>query len=159
MVSNPLPAIARVVAQQRWVMRGAGVVLPAEKFLRRVTGGRYGVLDLSGLPSIQVTVRGRKTGLPRSTSLLYVPDGADFLLIGSNWGKQAHPAWSANLRAATEATARLGSAEFPVSVTEVTGVERKAAWDQAVEFWPGYEMEHELAGGREFRIFRLSRLG
>lgn len=158
MVSNPLPAIGRTLAQQRWAMRGAGVVLPVERFLRRVTGDRFGVLDLSGLPSIQVTVAGRKTGLPRSTSLLYVPDGADFLLIGSNWGKPVHPAWSANLRAATEATARVGSSEFPVSVTEISGTDRKLVWDQAVEFWPGYEMEHELAGGREFRIFRLSRL-
>ncbi|GGK35187.1 nitroreductase family deazaflavin-dependent oxidoreductase [Nocardia camponoti] len=156
---NSIQRFARGFARQPWVMRGAGVVLPAERFLRRVTGGRFGVLDIGGLPSIQITVVGRKSGLERTTSLLCVPDGDGFLLVGSNWGRPEHPAWSANLRAATTATAVYkGSAPFKVSVTEFTGVERKRYWDQVVEFWPGYEMEAGLAQGREFRIFRLARV-
>ncbi|MEV0432472.1 nitroreductase family deazaflavin-dependent oxidoreductase [Nocardia sp. NPDC050413] len=159
MVWNPLPRVARVFGAQAWVMRGASVVLPAERLLRRFSGGRWGVLDLAGLPSIEVTVVGRKSGVPRTTSLLCVPDGDGFFLVGSNWGKPEHPAWSANLRAARTASVRFnGSAAFPVSVTEITGVERKRVWDQVVEFWPGYEMEYQLAGGREFRIFRLDRI-
>ncbi|WP_431951628.1 nitroreductase family deazaflavin-dependent oxidoreductase [Nocardia lijiangensis] len=157
MVSNPLPALARRFAQQRWVMRLAPVVLPLERFVRWVTRGRMGVLDLVGLPSIEVTVAGRKTGVPRTTSLLYVPQGTDFLVIGSNWGSAKHPAWSANLRAASTAMVGHRGERFSVRVTEVTGVERKRAWDLAVEFWPGYEMEYELSGGREFRIFELRR--
>ena len=35
---------------------------------------------------------------------------------------------------------------------------RLGMMDQAVEFWPGYEMEFQLSGGREFRIFRLDRI-
>ncbi|MFD9547430.1 nitroreductase family deazaflavin-dependent oxidoreductase [Nocardia salmonicida] len=159
MVFNPLPGFARVFATQPWVMRGAGVVLPTERLLRRLSGGRWGVLDLAGLPSIEITVVGRKSGQPRTTSLLCVPDGDGFYLVGSNWGKPEHPAWSANLRAARTASARFGgSSAFPVTVAEITGVERKRVWDQAVEFWPGYEMEFRLSGGREFRIFRLDRI-
>ncbi|WP_029893827.1 nitroreductase family deazaflavin-dependent oxidoreductase [Nocardia brasiliensis] len=157
MVSNPLPSFARQLARQRWAMRGAPVVLPVERTIRRWTGGRKGVLDLAGLPSIEITVAGRKTGTPRTTSLLYVPRGEDFLVIGSNWGSAKHPAWSANLRAATTATVRHGGEQFEVTVTELTGVERKSAWDLAVEFWPGYEMEYELSGGRQFRMFLLRR--
>ncbi|MFE7723351.1 nitroreductase family deazaflavin-dependent oxidoreductase [Nocardia rhizosphaerihabitans] len=159
MAWNPLPALARDFATQPWVMRGAGVVLPAERLLRRVSGGRWGVLDLAGLPSIEVTVVGRKSGQPRTTSLLCVPDGDGFYLVGSNWGKPQHPAWSANLRAARTASVRYNSSSsFPVTVTEITGVERKRVWDQVVEFWPGYEMEFDLSGRREFRIFRLDRI-
>ncbi|MFD3701594.1 nitroreductase family deazaflavin-dependent oxidoreductase [Nocardia sp. NPDC058658] len=159
MVRNPSQRLARLIAVQPWAMRGAGVVLPAERMLRRLTGGRRGVLDLAGLPSIEITVVGRKSGQPRTTSLLCVPDGGGFYLVGSNWGKPQHPAWSANLRAASTATARFnGSSAFPVSVAEVTGVDRKRVWDQVVEFWPGYEMEYKLAAGREFRIFRLDRI-
>lgn len=157
MVSNPLPGLARRLGRQPWMMRATPVVLPLERFVRRVSGDRLGVLDLAGLPSIEVTVAGRKSGLPRTTSLLYVPRGADFLVVGSNWGNKAHPAWSANLRAASSATVRHRGERFPVRVTEITGVDRKRAWDHAVEFWPGYEMEHELSGGREFRIFELTR--
>ncbi|MET9211157.1 MULTISPECIES: nitroreductase family deazaflavin-dependent oxidoreductase [unclassified Nocardia] len=159
MPRNPLPALAREFATQPWVMRGAGIVLPAERLLRRLSGGRWGVLDLAGLPSIEVTVVGRKSGQPRTTSLLCVPDGDGFYLVGSNWGKPEHPAWSANLRAARTASVRYNSSSaFPVTVAEITGVERKRVWDLAVEFWPGYEMEFERSGGREFRIFRLDRI-
>ncbi|MFQ6397486.1 nitroreductase family deazaflavin-dependent oxidoreductase [Nocardia sp. KC 131] len=157
MVSNPLPRVARRLAARRWVMRIAPVVLRLERVVRRVSGGKRGILDLAGLPSIEITVPGRKTGLPRSTSLLYVPDGANFLVLGSNWGSAKHPVWSANLRAAAAATVRTKSEQLEVTVNEVTGVDRKRVWDLAVEFWPGYEMECELSGGREFRIFELRR--
>ncbi|MFC6010251.1 nitroreductase family deazaflavin-dependent oxidoreductase [Nocardia lasii] len=160
MVWNPSQDLARFLASQPWVMRGAGVVLPTERLLRRLSGGRWGVLDLAGLPSIEITVVGRKSGQPRTTSLLCVPEGDNsFYLVGSNWGKPQHPAWSANLRAARTASARFnGSSAFPVTVTEIGGVDRKRVWDQIVEFWPGYEMEYRLADGREFRIFRLDRI-
>jgi deazaflavin-dependent oxidoreductase (nitroreductase family) len=156
-VSNPLPAVARRIAQKRWVMRTAPIVLPLERFIRRVSGGRHGVLDLAGLPSIEITVPGRKTGIPRTTSLLCVPHGEDFLVLGSNWGSVKHPVWSANLRAASTVTVHYKNERFDVTVTQVAGVDRKRAWDLAVEFWPGYEMEYELSGGREFRIFELRR--
>ncbi|MEU7632974.1 nitroreductase family deazaflavin-dependent oxidoreductase [Nocardia sp. NPDC049220] len=158
MVSNPLPSLSRRLAQQRWVMRAGPVVLPLERLIRRVSGGRMGVLDLAGLPSVEVTVPGRKTGIPRTTSLLYVPHGDDFLILGSNWGRQKHPVWSTNMRATGGATVRHRGERFPVSVTEITGVDRKRAWDLALEFWPGYAMEHELSGRRRFRIFQLRRL-
>jgi deazaflavin-dependent oxidoreductase (nitroreductase family) len=157
MVSNPLPRVARRLAARRWVMRAAPVVLRLERVVRRVSGGKRGILDLAGLPSIEITVPGRKTGLPRTTSLLSVPDGGNFVVLGSNWGSVKHPVWSANLRAAATATVRTKSEQFEVTVTEVTGVDRKRVWDLAVEFWPGYVMECELSGGREFRIFELRR--
>ncbi|MGY4102916.1 nitroreductase family deazaflavin-dependent oxidoreductase [Nocardia sp. R16R-3T] len=157
MVSNPLPALARWIAGKRWVMRTAPLVLRLERFVRWVSRGRHGVLDLAGLPSIEITVAGRRTGIPRTTSLLYVPRGDDFLVIGSNWGSLEHPVWSANLRAASTAIVRLKGEQFDVTVTEVTGMDHKRAWDLAVEFWPGYEMECELSGGRVFRIFELRR--
>ncbi|NKY26124.1 nitroreductase family deazaflavin-dependent oxidoreductase [Nocardia gamkensis] len=158
MVSNPVPALARRLAQRRWVMRSAPVVLRVERLIRRASGGRKGVLDLAGLPSVEVTVPGRKTGIPRTTSLLYVPHGADFVVLGSNWGGPKHPAWSANLRAAQTASVRHKGEQFPATVREITGVERKRVWDLAVEFWPGYAMEYELSGGRVFRIFELRRV-
>ncbi|MEU2034610.1 nitroreductase family deazaflavin-dependent oxidoreductase [Nocardia amamiensis] len=158
MVSNPLPPLARRLAQRRWVMRWAPVVLRVERLIRRFSGGRLGVLDLVGLPSVEITVAGRKTGIPRTTSLLYVPHDEDFVVLGSNWGSPEHPAWSANLRAADTASARCKGEQFLVTVREITGVERKRFWDLAVEFWPGYAMEYELSGGREFRIFELRRL-
>ncbi|MET7770590.1 nitroreductase family deazaflavin-dependent oxidoreductase [Nocardia sp. NPDC005366] len=157
MVSNPLPNLARWLGRQPWVMGTARFVLPTERLIRALSRNRIGVLDIAGLPSLRMTVTGRKSGLPRETSLLYVPRGEDFLIIGSNWGSRQHPVWSANLRAAGTALVRLHGETFPVSATEIDGVDRERAWDLAVEFWPGYRVEERLAGGREFRIFELRR--
>src|SRR5689334_6416317 len=97
-IGNPLSALGRAIARIPWVMRTGPVVIVLERVIRRLTGGRHGVLDLAGLPSMELTVRGRKSGLPRTVSLLYVPDGPErYLLIGSNWGRPEHPSWSANL--------------------------------------------------------------
>ncbi|UGT63054.1 nitroreductase family deazaflavin-dependent oxidoreductase [Nocardia asteroides] len=154
---NPLSPLARRLGQQPWVMRAAPLILPTERFLRRVSGNRFGVLDLAGLPTLRLTVAGRKSGKPRETSLLYVPHGANFLIIGSNWGNAEHPVWSANLRAADTAQVRLHGRNFPVTVTELEGAERARAWAAALAFWPGYRMEERLAAGRRFRIFELRR--
>lgn len=138
-------------------MRTAPLVLPAERLIRALSGNRLGVLDLAGLPSLRLTVAGRRTGRPRETSLLCVPHGEGFLIIGSNWGSTHHPAWSTNLRAAGTALVHLHGETFPVSATELEGLDRARAWERVVEYWPGYRVEEELAGGREFRIFELRR--
>jgi len=126
--------------------------------LRRVSRDRIGVLDLVGLTSLQVTVPGRKTGIPRTTPLQYVPDGDAFLVVGSNWGSGKHPGWSANLTAVQQVTVRRRDEQFTASVRTLTGVERAQAWDKAVGFWPNYEIARDLAGGREFRLFTLERI-
>lgn len=156
MVSNPLPAVGRLLASWPWVMRLAPAILALERTVRRVSGGRHGVLDLAGLPSVEVTVTGRKTGLPRTVSLLYVPDGKNYLLVGSNWGRRQHPAWSANLLHADKAELNTGGARFEVAVRTLDGPEREQAWQRAVAFWPGYAMEQRLAGARVFRLFILT---
>ncbi|MGV9749921.1 nitroreductase family deazaflavin-dependent oxidoreductase [Nocardia farcinica] len=158
MAANPLPVLARYLARQRWVMRTAPLVVRLERLVRRLTRGRYGVLDLAGLPSLELTVAGRKTGRPRTTALLYVPYGPDHLVVGSNWGSAKHPVWSANLRAADRAVVHRRGERYRVRVVELTGPERKEAWAAAVRFWPGYLMECELSGGREFRMFVLQRV-
>ncbi|WP_245663155.1 nitroreductase family deazaflavin-dependent oxidoreductase [Nocardia inohanensis] len=157
---NPLPAIGRALARRPIVMRTAPAVVALERVTRRLTKGRKGVLDLAGLPALQLTVRGRRTGLPRTVSLLYVPDLEDektILLIGSNWGQQRHPAWSANLTSADSAELQIGDEHFTVNVRQLTGIDRERAWQRALTFWPGYAMEQRLAGTRRFRLFELTR--
>ncbi|MEV6773776.1 nitroreductase family deazaflavin-dependent oxidoreductase [Nocardia sp. NPDC051030] len=159
MLHNPLPPVARLLARQPWMMRAAPLVMWLESLIRRLTRGRRGILDVAGLPSLEITVPGRKTGLPRTTSLLTVPSGDVFLVLGSGWGSTKHPAWTANLRAAETASVVYQGQRFTVTVTELHGVDRKQAWDYALDFWPGYEMEHRRSDHREFRIFELRRVG
>ena len=55
---------------------------------------------MAGLPSIYLTVRGRKSGVERTTPLLCVPDGGTWLIAGSYFGGPKTPLWVGNLRAA-----------------------------------------------------------
>ena len=48
---------------------------------------------LSGLPIIQLTTIGARSGRPRTVPLVGIPDGDRLILIASNWGQTKHPAW------------------------------------------------------------------
>ncbi|NUS44267.1 MAG: nitroreductase family deazaflavin-dependent oxidoreductase [Mycobacteriaceae bacterium] len=156
---NPVPAVVRRVGTRPSLMRFEPVVVRLETAVRRLTRGRRGVLDLAGLPSVEVTAPGRRTGIPRTTALLYVPDADPdvVLLVGSNWGRPKHPAWSANLLVADKAELHRRGDRFPVTVTPLDGPARDAAWQRAVAFWPGYAMEQRMASHRPFRLFELRR--
>jgi deazaflavin-dependent oxidoreductase (nitroreductase family) len=95
---NPLQRVARNPTAYRWlVLRGRVIAEALESLLRFATSGRVGVLDLAGLPNVQITTAGRKTGLARTATVQYEPDGDGLVLVGSNWGRERHPSWSANL--------------------------------------------------------------
>ncbi|WP_068278287.1 nitroreductase family deazaflavin-dependent oxidoreductase [Aldersonia kunmingensis] len=152
---GPLPRLGRYLGSRTWVMRFGPAIKRIEQTVRGVTGGRYGVLDIAGLPSVQITVLGRKSGLPRTTSVLCVPDGDTDLVIGSNFGGHKHPGWSANLMEADAAAVRRNGTDYTAVPELLTGADREQAWEYAVAAWPGYQMEANRAAGREFRIFRL----
>jgi deazaflavin-dependent oxidoreductase (nitroreductase family) len=152
---HPLRALVRRAGTHRWLLTVAPPLVRAENWLRRRSGNRLNLIGVAGLASLQLTVPGRRTGTPRTVALLTIPEPNGYLLVGSNWGRQQHPAWSANLLAVDEAQISTGRAEQRVSVRLLTGEERAAAWTAALDYWPGYRMEYEESGRREFRLFRL----
>ncbi len=153
-----MQALARQPFSYRLLMKQSGLVERMERLLRWLTRGRLGVLDLVGLPSVVVTVPGRKTGAPRTKTLQCVPYGDAFVLVGSNWGRTTHPAWSANLMAASRVRVRRRNEEFDAGVRLLSGDERDRAWRSVVDFWPNYQIAQEMAGGRGFRLFALERM-
>jgi deazaflavin-dependent oxidoreductase (nitroreductase family) len=67
-------------------------------------------------PNALLTVRGRKTGVPRTTPVALVLVGGRRWIIGT-FGEVN---WVQNLRAAGEATLRQGSRREPIRATELT---------------------------------------
>jgi deazaflavin-dependent oxidoreductase (nitroreductase family) len=154
---NALQRLARHPAAYRWlVLNGRPVVEGLESLLRFATNGRLGVLDLAGLPNVRITISGRKTGLARSATVQYVPDGAGLLLVGSNWGRERHPSWSANLKAVQRVTVRRRGHRFVATVQLLTGAERDKAWATVLAYWPNYLLAQDRAGRRQFRLFLLT---
>ena len=64
----------------------------------RVFGGRV-LMSSMMLPCAIVTTTGRKSGLPRESPLATVPLDGCLYVVGSNFGRPHHPAWSWNLLA------------------------------------------------------------
>jgi len=154
---NPLQRVARnPTVYRRLVLGGRPAAESTEALLRFATGGRLGVLDLVGLPNVRITLSGRKTGLARTATVQYVPAGSDLLLVGSNWGREKHPSWSANLKATQRVTVREHGHRFVANVQLLTGEERDTAWAAVVAHWPNYQLAQDQAGGRRFRLFRLT---
>lgn len=154
---HPLTKLAHRLGRYPSVMKLAPVILVLDRFLHRLTKGRASVLGIARMPSLRLVTTGRKTGLPRASDLLYTPYDGEYVLIGSGWGRPNHPAWTLNLMANPEATIFVRGRAIPVVARRAEGPETHDIWQAALRNWPGYEMEKRLAGGREFRIFVLSK--
>jgi deazaflavin-dependent oxidoreductase (nitroreductase family) len=154
---NPLQRmLGNPTAYRRLVLNGRPVAETLEALLRFATGGRLGVLDLAGLPNVRITTSGRKTGLARTATVQYVPVGNGLLLVGSNWGRDRHPSWSANLKATQRVTVRGRGERSVATVRLLTGAERDEAWSAVLAHWPNYQLAQERAGRRQFRLFLLT---
>jgi deazaflavin-dependent oxidoreductase (nitroreductase family) len=126
-----------------------------DRWLGRVTRGR--VVALGMAPGLVLTTTGRKSGLPRSSPLIYLRDGDDLIVIGSNWGGPAEPLWVGNLLAEPRARVTLDGQELAVTAAETSGAEYDRLWQAIVAQWPGYRAYRRRAAHRPIRIFRLSR--
>lgn len=127
---------------------------PIHLRLYKWTGGR---INLSALlvPSLILETVGAKSGLQRETPLMCWPqrDGS-YLVAGSNWGQEKHPAWTANLLAKPDVSIVIARKRRQVTARLLDGAEREAAWPILEAQWPGYRA-YESKAGREIRIFRL----
>ena len=112
---------------------------PVHRRLYRWTGGR-GVLSRAlGVDMILVTVPGRQSGASRTIPLAAVRDGRDWIVVGSNAGKAAMPAWAHNLRDAGAVTVEHRTEAAAFRAVEAAGDERERCWSIAVGAYPGFE--------------------
>lgn len=131
-----------------------------DRSLQQVTRGRASLAGIVGMPLMLLETTGRHTGQPRVTPLTFLTQGADFLVVGSNWGQERHPAWALNLLGTPDAVVSLSGERIPVHARRLAGEERAAAWSRLIELWPAYDEYAErvkATSGREIMVFRLER--
>ena len=91
------------------------------------TDGRIGASV--GLPMLLLTVTGRKSGLERSTPLVYFEDRGGYVVVGSDGGARRDPQWWKNLRVNPTATVRVGRRVFEVTARLAKDAERERIWE------------------------------
>jgi deazaflavin-dependent oxidoreductase (nitroreductase family) len=119
----------------------------------RATKGKvFGRMGKS--PILLLNTVGRKSGKKRTTPLLYIMDGEDFVLIASKGGAPTHPAWYLNLMANPDVTVEVGDREVKVRAEEVSGAEKTRLWQKMVEMYPTYD-DYQTRTEREIPLLIL----
>jgi deazaflavin-dependent oxidoreductase (nitroreductase family) len=138
--------------------RGIQYVAPAVRaldgFLYRRRRGRLTTVGLVGLPSLTLHVLGRRTSREYRIPLLCHRWEDGYVIVGSNWGRPEHPAWTANLMAARFVTVNYRGQLQRVKSRLLKGPEREHLWPRLVESWPGYR-SYANRLDRELRMFLL----
>ena len=121
----------------------------------RLSRGRWTFAGLVGLPIIQLTTIGAKSGQPHAVPLVGLLDGEKIALIGTNFGKPNHPGWVHNLKANPECQVCYNRALQRYIARFTEGQERETYWQMALSYYVGYEKYKTRAGEREIAVIVL----
>ena len=121
--------------------------------LYRLSGGRIGG-RVNQAPVLLLTTTGRRSGQKRTAPVVYLADGEDVVVIGSNAGHNRTPAWSLNLKANPEAEVELGRERRAVRARVAEGEERAELWRKHNEQYSGFD-EYEARTDRDIALFVL----
>lgn len=106
-----------------------------EQILRTGTTDGVTVYDR---PIVLFGMIGAKSGKARLVPLMRVEHDGSYAMVASKGGAPEHPAWYANVKANPAVTLQDGEVVDTFQAREVSGEERAAWWDRAVEAFPPY---------------------
>jgi len=137
----------------RWVN---GLVDRSWPLLRRLVGGHVALYRRSGgrlghrppgfPPMLLLDHVGARSGVKRTSPLVYTRDGEDFVLVASKGGYPRHPAWLFNLRAHPDTTIQVGPRVIAVRAREAGEQERTRLWPRCLATYRGFADYQERAG-------------
>ncbi|MBT4521067.1 MAG: nitroreductase family deazaflavin-dependent oxidoreductase [Halieaceae bacterium] len=137
-----------------WVIKLLGrVIPPLDRLLLRISRGW---ISTAMQTIVLMETTGAKSGLRRETVTLCMRDGDNIVLVGSNWGLPAHPAWVFNLRANPETLVRFRGYVGSMRAREINGSERADMWSRLVHHNPQYQRYAE-GTERELPVLLLER--
>jgi len=93
-----------------------------------------------------LSVIGRKSGLSRTTPLVYFEDNDNFVVVGSDGAARRDPQWWKNLKRNPQAIVRVGRDRFHARARLATGEERERLWRIAIgvnPMWASYQSKTE----------------
>ena len=152
---NPMRWMAVKLGGQSWLPKYSRLIVGSDKLIQRLTRGRLTIMMATGLKELVLQVPGRKSGILRTTPLLCVPHGDGWLVVGSNWGAPAPPAWAGNLRVAEEPLVTFKGRTVATDARELHGPERDEKWAVLTASWPNYAKYAERTD-RELPLFWLT---
>ncbi len=120
----------------------------------RETGGEVGYL-WNGVPTLLLSVTGRRSGLSRTSALIFGRDGDHYLVVASLGGAPMHPKWYLNLQADPNVTIQVKDEHIPVVASTAGPDERPRLWKIMTDVWPNYDV-YQSRTDREIPVVVLS---
>lgn len=111
----------------------------------------------AGRPLLLLTTTGARSGVQRTTPLVYTTDGERLVIIASKGGAPTNPAWYHNLTANPEATVELGTERFQVRAEVAQGDERDRLFEAQAAQMPNFA-EYQRKTSRRIPVVTLQRL-
>lgn len=111
----------------------------AHRALLKLSGGRVGY-DAMGMPVLELTTIGRRSGQPRSVMLTApLHEDGHPVVVAARGGDDTHPAWFLNLRDRPEVEVSIqGGPRTPMTARIVTAQERARMWPQIAGKYANY---------------------
>jgi deazaflavin-dependent oxidoreductase (nitroreductase family) len=123
-------------------------------WLWTLTRGSF-VDSVGAAPFLLLTTTGRKTRRLRTTPVLYLEDGRDFVVVASFGGNDMHPAWYLNLKECPEAEVVIRGERRTVIAREITSEKKELIWRGLVKLYPQFEI-YQQRTSREIPLLRLT---
>ena len=153
---NAFQKVIHRLLMLKWVSAFLAVVLyRLDAVVFKLSGGRRTVTEIVGLPIIQLTTIGAKSGQPRAMPLVSLFDGEKIAIIGSNFGRKTNPGWYYNLKSNPKCIVQFGSQIAEYIARQVEGEEREKYWQMAVAYYAGYEKYKQRAAHRHIPVMLL----
>jgi deazaflavin-dependent oxidoreductase (nitroreductase family) len=104
----------------------------------RESGGEIGYL-WNGVPTLLLTVTGRRSEQPRTSALIFARDGEDYLVVASMGGAPRHPQWYRNLRWTPRAQIQVRDQTIDVTARTASPKDKPRLWSIVTGVWPNYD--------------------
>ena len=136
----------------------AGETLFGEEHVRRYreTRGEVGHIWRRGAKTLLLTTKGRRTGEPRTTPLIYENADGAYVIVASKGGAPQHPGWYRNLVKNPDVEVQVKDEVFRARARTATGDEREGLWRLAAQQWPDYDA-YQQTTDREIPVVVLER--
>jgi deazaflavin-dependent oxidoreductase (nitroreductase family) len=157
-----LPRLGRLAASISQFANKRGVYLGRRSTrihvaIYRRSGGKLGG-HLPGWPQARILLldhTGAKTGMKRTSPLMYHEEEDTFAVMASKGGQLTHPAWLHNVIANPDTSIQIGPEIREVRARVATDEERERLWPEFIAFYPGYEFFQRHAQGRKIPMVIL----
>lgn len=116
---------------------GMRAFVAAHRFVYAASGGAIGGRQ-GKAPVLLLTTVGRKSGRRRTTPLLHLADGGNYVIVASNGGADQHPAWFLNLEHTSAAEVRVKRRRIAVTAERASAEEKERLWPLITAMYPAY---------------------